>query len=166
VNFRPLGDCLLQAVFAYIRLFLIIINYIRSPNFWATFFHGKSYAIILTKYRLSYIFGDFLQTNLVTLIVAPPNSLLPRQPRGVTIFFSHFSRHFFGVSKPHCATDKDEVCHSVYVRIVQLHACLHSFLSFALFYALSFLCLFACSNVVSYNGNFCAGTNVPKVFLH
>jgi hypothetical protein len=34
-------------------------NYKSGPNFGATFVHGKSSVLTLTKYELGYIFGDF-----------------------------------------------------------------------------------------------------------
>jgi hypothetical protein len=34
------------------------IMYMSSAYFWATLFHGKCYALILTKNGLSYILGD------------------------------------------------------------------------------------------------------------
>jgi hypothetical protein len=50
-NFRLLGDGLLWIVFW------------RGPNFRATFFHGKSCVLLLTKGGLGYILGYFF-TNL------------------------------------------------------------------------------------------------------
>jgi hypothetical protein len=45
-----------------------------SSNFWATSFHGKSYAIILTRhFLLGYILGDFSQTRPATLVPSLPN---------------------------------------------------------------------------------------------
>jgi NAD(P)-dependent dehydrogenase (short-subunit alcohol dehydrogenase family) len=42
--------------------------YRSSPKFLSTFHHTKSYALILARYGLGYILGDFLHTHLVTLL--------------------------------------------------------------------------------------------------
>jgi hypothetical protein len=50
-NFRILGDCFLWP------------NIKSSPKFWATFFHGKSSTLVLTKNGLGHILGDFLTNS-------------------------------------------------------------------------------------------------------
>jgi hypothetical protein len=52
-------------------------NYGRSPNFVATFFHGRSDVLVLTKNGLGYIWGDFFTHHLVTLTASPPVSWWP-----------------------------------------------------------------------------------------
>jgi hypothetical protein len=52
VNFRLLVDCSLWILFE-------IIAKVGSPKFWASFYHGKSYVLILTKNVLGNILGDF-----------------------------------------------------------------------------------------------------------
>jgi hypothetical protein len=47
----------------------LLENYGRIPHFGATLFHGYVYSLIFTKYGLDYIFGDFSQTHLVTLLL-------------------------------------------------------------------------------------------------
>jgi hypothetical protein len=49
-NFSPLGECFLWAVYKKIP---------EEPKFWATFFHGKSFVLLLAKHGLGYILGDF-----------------------------------------------------------------------------------------------------------
>jgi hypothetical protein len=38
-------------------------DYMSATNFWATFFHGASYVIILTKTWWGYILGDFFANS-------------------------------------------------------------------------------------------------------
>jgi hypothetical protein len=50
----------------YLVIFLfwaVFLNNRKSPKFWATFFGGKSYALIVTKKGLGYIWATFLQTR-------------------------------------------------------------------------------------------------------
>jgi hypothetical protein len=47
-----------------------IENFRSSANSWANFFRSASYVLILTKNWLGYILGNFLQTHLVTLLLA------------------------------------------------------------------------------------------------
>jgi hypothetical protein len=62
VNLRPLGNCLLLAVF---------VNCRRSPNFVAAFFHVKSRVINFDKkMEWATIRATFSQTRLATLISA------------------------------------------------------------------------------------------------
>jgi hypothetical protein len=52
-NFRPLDDCLLWTVFGKLQKFVV-------QNFWLlNIFHRTYYVLILTKYGLGYILGDF-----------------------------------------------------------------------------------------------------------
>jgi hypothetical protein len=55
-NFRPLGGCLLRAVF-------LKTTEVCSRHFWATFIHGSSYVLILQVNGLGYILGDFLSNS-------------------------------------------------------------------------------------------------------
>jgi hypothetical protein len=52
------------------------IMYRNNPHYFAPYFRGKRYVLILTKNGLGYILGDFLQTHLVTL--ATPNTIVVR----------------------------------------------------------------------------------------
>jgi hypothetical protein len=55
---------------------------------WATYFHGKSYVLILSKNGLGYILRDFLkQTRLVTLVPICPRDL---SESGSFNFLKHF----------------------------------------------------------------------------
>jgi hypothetical protein len=56
-EFSPVSQLFIFALFKKLR-----------PNFVATFFHGKNCVLILTKNGLGYIWGDFSQTHLVTLL--------------------------------------------------------------------------------------------------
>jgi hypothetical protein len=52
---RPMDDCL--------HTWQFVKNYRRRPHCWATFFHGKGYALILTNKELGYILGDFVTNS-------------------------------------------------------------------------------------------------------
>jgi hypothetical protein len=68
----PQGDQI-GRIFAYWAIVFFgqfFENYRRGTNSWATFFHGKSNALILTKIELGLHFGRFFsQAHLVTLAV-------------------------------------------------------------------------------------------------
>jgi hypothetical protein len=59
-NFRLLGDCFLWVHSCF-------QNYCRSPNYWATVFHGISYVLTSTKNGLAVFVAVFSQAHLVTL---------------------------------------------------------------------------------------------------
>jgi hypothetical protein len=54
-----MGECLLWQWFG---------NYGSSAHLWATFFHGASYVLILTKNAWGKSWATFSQTHLVTLV--------------------------------------------------------------------------------------------------
>jgi hypothetical protein len=58
---RGIGRIFAYWAFFYFRQLFKIKRF--SSNFWATFVHGKSYVLILTKNCLGFILGDFF-TNL------------------------------------------------------------------------------------------------------
>jgi hypothetical protein len=76
-----LGDCF---------LWVVLENYCSSPIFWATLLLGKRYVSILIKNGLGYIFGDFLQTHLVTLI---PGLTILCTPLCLAQFFTFVIRY-------------------------------------------------------------------------
>jgi hypothetical protein len=52
----------IEGIFAYWTIVYFghfLKNHRSSPNFWTTFYHSKSYVLILAKYGLGYILGDF-----------------------------------------------------------------------------------------------------------
>jgi hypothetical protein len=44
-------------------LYTFFDKYKSSSQFWATFVHGKGYAVILTKNGLGHILGDFFKNS-------------------------------------------------------------------------------------------------------
>jgi hypothetical protein len=89
-----LGSCLLW-----------LKKFRSSPNFWATFFHGKSNVLLLTKMGWATFWAIFSQTLLVTVIEIKVlyfvlNLVLYYIKNGIKnlIFlsiFSYFSRRYF-----------------------------------------------------------------------
>jgi hypothetical protein len=105
--------------------FLKIIP-MTSPHFWATFFHGKGHALILTKNGLGYILGDFLKTHSVTLLEsrAQGNSWLEAN---------------FLACLP--STRFSDACYDLWNRADE-HVCMY-----ARMYACMFVCMYVCYNV-------------------
>jgi hypothetical protein len=51
------------AFWAIVKICLCFENYITSAKFLATFFHGTNTVLILAKYGLGYILGDFFTNS-------------------------------------------------------------------------------------------------------
>jgi hypothetical protein len=93
VNLRLLGDCFLMYVGQFFE------DYISCPNFWVSFFSGKSCVLKLTKKWFGYILGDFF----LKLIWSPwINSTF-------SIFFRHFNFRKVGLRHCYAALWRNEV---------------------------------------------------------
>jgi hypothetical protein len=63
----PIGRIFARCALDYFVQFFF--NYGSNHTFWAIFFHGKSYVLVLTKVDKATFFAIFSQTHLVTLVV-------------------------------------------------------------------------------------------------
>jgi hypothetical protein len=58
-----LGDCDFSPIGRWLILGSFSENEMGSLNLWATFFHGKSYVLIVTKIRVGLHFGRFFASS-------------------------------------------------------------------------------------------------------